>query len=69
MNSCDHDHQTRDEVRLLPLSDEPHHGNVIVCRAHYKIELAFREERAKDTGRDKWDFPAWETLKVYNVEG
>ena len=49
----------------MPLSRDPHHGNVIVCRAHYKIELAFREERAKETGRDKWDFPSWESLTSY----
>ena len=60
MNTCDHGHETPGEVRVLPLSREPHHGNVIVCREHHAAELRYREDRANETGRDKWDFPAWE---------
>jgi len=63
MNSCDHDHQTTYETRLLPYAKD---GNLIVCRRHYDQEMAYRRGRAVDTGIDKWDFPSWDSLDVYS---
>ncbi len=65
MNTCDHGHQTTEEVRVLPLGRSPHHGNLILCRRHYQREMTYRRERARETGADKWEFPEWDTLDVY----
>lgn len=62
MNYCDHGHETRGEIRRLPLGMDPHHGALLVCHAHYQQEMAYRRERGRETGMDKWTFPAWATL-------
>lgn len=68
MNHCDHDHETREEIRRLPAGKSPHHGAILVCHRHYLREMAYREHRAKDTGRDKWRFPEWNTLVIDQPE-
>ena len=65
MNTCDYDHETRDEIRKLPLGG---HGNILCCRRHYELEIAFRRVRAHETGADVWQFPAWGDLDVYAGE-
>ena len=64
MNHCDHNHETGGEIRALPVGFDPYHGNMLVCRSHYHAELQFRRERARQTGADKWKFPAWDDLEV-----
>ena len=68
MNTCDYGHQTTGEIRRLPLSRNAHHGNVLICRNHFELEMEWREDRARSTGRDKWEFPTWERLGVVEVE-
>lgn len=61
MNQCDHDHATTTETRVLPIGG---HGNVIVCHQHYEEELSFRRDHQKRYNSE-WDFPTWESLKIY----
>lgn len=64
-NFCDHNHETTEEVRLLPTSGGALHGNMIVCRRHYEAELDYRRATKSTLGKE-WDaFPAWDSLKVY----
>jgi hypothetical protein len=65
-NNCDGDNcqSATGEVRVLPYGGG---GNLIVCRACYEHEMAFRKER----NREAWspfDLPAWESLAVYGAE-
>jgi hypothetical protein len=64
MNQCEHGHETTGEIRALPLGGDPDQGSMHLCRRCHTKELAFREERARTTGREKWDFPSWESLRV-----
>ncbi len=51
------------EVRVLPYGGD---GNLIVCRAHYEKEIAFRVSRNRELGADaQYDLPKWDSLKVY----
>lgn len=51
------------EVRILSTGGS---GNVIVCRACFDHEIAFRRERNKELSSDAaFDLPRWEDLKVY----
>lgn len=61
-NTCDHDHDTRDEIRRLPTSGST---AVLVCRKHYLEEIKFRRERNLVDGIEKFDLPRWEDLEVY----
>jgi hypothetical protein len=38
-------HDPTDGLRVLPLSTDPHHGNLILCRACWDHENAWRRER------------------------
>lgn len=60
MNSCDFDHMTGEETRLLPYGGG---GNLICCRRHYEAEMRFR--RARIAAGVPFDLPAWETLTTY----
>ena len=65
MNTCDYDHQTKREVRRLPIAGCGENQSAInVCQVHYATEIAFRRERARQTGLDKWEFPEWNDLAV-----
>jgi hypothetical protein len=61
MNGCDHGHETKDEIRRLPTGGD---GAILVCRWHYRREMAYRNEQSRHTGRDKWDFPSWSNLTI-----
>ena len=66
---CDYGHDIFGQVRVLPLSSDKMGGNVIVCYSHYMNEIKFRIERNKELSESaKFDLPAWESLKVYEVE-
>jgi hypothetical protein len=67
LNTCDHGHDTTEEVRVLPISENG--GNAIICRAHYHEEMRFRLYRNRELEDfAKFDLPRWEDLKVYNSE-
>jgi hypothetical protein len=51
------------EVRLLPYGGG---GNIIVGRASYDIEIAYRKKRIREGVH--YDLPSWENLKIYNPE-
>lgn len=54
------------EVRVLPLGSNPHHGNLILCRACFEREIAFRRERNRELARANWfALPAWDSLAKY----
>lgn len=62
-NSCDHGHQTCDEIRSLPIGGG---GNVLVCKKHYNKEMEFRRERI--SCGIPFDLPSWEKLTLYLQE-
>lgn len=68
MNQCDHGHETRGEIRILPTGGG---GNMHVCRAHFDHEIAYRQRRKRELrGGDEWWLPSWESLQVaYPAEG
>jgi len=46
-----------------------HGGNIILCRACYEYEIAYRKERnAELSAGCQFDLPAWESLKVYGED-
>jgi len=58
-------------VKILPLSDEPHHGNLILCHADWNREMAYRRERNKEmralrTGGEPFAIIPWSKGKVYS---
>lgn len=66
--NCDHEKCASEtgEVRVLPLTKDPHHGNLILCRACYAYELGWRIMRNKELSKEaQYALPAWESLKVY----
>jgi len=63
-NSCDYDHQTTHEVRLLPTGGV---GNMILCHRHYVLEMAYRNGRVANGV--PFELPEWEELKVYDGKG
>lgn len=57
------------EVRVLPHTRDPHHGNSILCRRCYARELDYRLERNRALGEfARYALPAWEDLEVYSAE-
>lgn len=68
LNSCDFDHQTTEQVRLLPTSGGPLHSNMIVCRKHYEHEIKYRRDMGARGYSDMNPFPEWESLKIYKPE-
>lgn len=66
--NCDGDQcrQSSGEVRVLPLGAG---GNLILCRACYQHEIAFRRERNKKLSPNcRFDLPPWEALQVGSEE-
>lgn len=56
-------HHMSSEVRVLPLGGD---GNLILCRACYRRELAWRIGRNRELAKDAaFSLPAWESLRVY----
>lgn len=66
-NNCDGSGpHTMGEVRLLPLGSSPHHGSLILCRACFEHEIAYRKERNRDLSKDcAFKLPEWASLQVY----
>lgn len=57
------------KVRVLPIGTNPHHGNLILCRACYLREIAVRKDRNTDLAKDcQFALPTWESLKVYGQD-
>jgi len=64
MNLCDFNHETDEEVRLLPYSSD---GNMIVCHGHYLHEMKYRLLRNENREiAYTLPLPKWEILKVYD---
>lgn len=61
MNTCDYDHQTKNEIRVLPIGGS---GNILCCHRHYLEEMKARFEWITEDGRE-FDIPTWESLEVY----
>jgi len=54
------------EVRILPVSANPDHGNMILCRNCYHREIAYREDCNKTlASNDQFALPVWDSLKIY----
>lgn len=68
MNHCDHNHETRGEIRALPTGRDRWQGNMLICQTHYFAEMDYRRSRARETGIDKWQFPPWTDLEVVYQE-
>jgi len=57
------------EVRVLPHTKTPLHGNDILCRSCFNREIAYRRERnLRLADFAKYDTPAWEDLRVARSE-
>lgn len=82
MNTCDHGHDTVEEVRVLPIGGQ---GNLILCKKHFMAEMNFRREenRVKFPPSIYWEnettlkniphpsaypIPSWGDLKIYDPE-
>jgi len=63
IHSCDQGHLTIEEVRVLPISK---HSNLIICNKHFEREMRYRKEQAKTYGKENFEFPKWEDLKIYS---
>lgn len=61
-------HSINPQVRVLPHSDSPNHGNSIVCYNCYVNEMIFRHEENRRGVATPYHLPAWDTLKVYKPE-
>lgn len=64
MNLCDYDHETKNEIRRLPLSVEDSSA-VLVCHKHYLKEMRARYEWITEDNRP-FDLPTWESLEIYS---
>lgn len=54
------------EVRILRIGATADQGNMILCRNCFNREIAFREDRNRDLGKDcQFELPAWDSLEVY----
>lgn len=63
--NCDNDKCRSEEsaVRILPYSGG---GNLILCRACFDHEIAYRRERNHQLTDDcKFLLPTWESLEIY----
>ena len=59
---------TGTEVRVLPHSKLPLHGNDILCRACFNREIAYRRERNQSRLHPvaaPFDLPNWEDLEIF----
>lgn len=57
------------EVRVLPISIEPHHGNLILCWYCFCCEITWRRKRNQELApENRFDLPKWKDLKVYDTE-
>jgi hypothetical protein len=66
VHHCDHNHETYEEVRLLPYGTQG--GNMILCRVHYEVEIKTRQDaNARFPLNDQIPTPEWEDLEVYEA--
>ena len=61
VNYCDHDHETRDEIRKLPTGGG---ANALLCRKHFGQQMAFRRAEDIRLGRIPEQQPTWNELEV-----
>ena len=68
-NNCDGSGtHTPGEVRVLPLGNDPNHGNLILCRWCFNREIVFRKERNRELAKDcHFKVPDWQDLEIYNT--
>lgn len=54
------------QVRVLSLGSNPHQGNLILCRACFRREIQWRQQRNRELGEDcKFALPVWEHCPPY----
>lgn len=54
------------QVRVLPLSTNPVHGNAILCEKCFRNEMLWRYSRNRELATDaQFDLPEWESLEIY----
>ena len=59
---------TAGEVRVMPHSDTPLHGNDILCRSCWIKAIQYRIERNRELGEfARYDLPSWSLAKVYDA--
>ena len=57
------------EIRVLPISACPDHGNLLLCHACFLLELAYRRERNEELDPDcQYSLPRWEECKIYGSD-
>lgn len=62
MNNCDGDHETKGEIRRLPISGG---ANALVCKACFERELIWRRDRNDSLSfTSRFSLPMWEELEV-----
>jgi hypothetical protein len=59
MNTCDYGHDTHEQVKLLPWSEELEHGNTMTCKLHFDQEMIERRLHNRK-------IYVWEDLKIYD---
>ena len=56
-------------VRVLPVSSDPHYGNMILFRNCFDREIAFRVMRNSNLHPDlQFSLPEWTRLAIYGEE-
>ena len=65
--NCDHNRCTspNGEVRLFPIGGG---GNMILCRACYRIEFVYLIERIANESIEPFEIPMWSELKKYTID-
>lgn len=54
------------EVRVMPMGNEPMHGNLILCRSCWQHEIEWRRQRNIGLGDfAKFDLPQWDSAPIY----
>ncbi len=66
-NNCDGSGpHAEGEVRVLPLTKDPHHGNLILCPQCFRREMMWRFLRNTELGEEaQYEIPDWQSLEVY----
>lgn len=66
MFACDGEGPHSVPVRKLPISDNPDHGNAILCRLCFEKEMDFRKERNKELEpAAQFTLLNWNALEIY----
>ena len=60
---------SKGEIRALPVSTNPDHGNMLLCRSCYDHELKHRRNSNHRRSEDsKYQTPKWNDLKIYQSQ-